>query len=226
MSEKYIVIGDIHGCSDQLDEILDMTAQYSDHKYVFLGDYIDRGPDSEAVINRIRELDAIFLKGNHEEMFLGHLEHYEGETLEDMLASSGLSQISIEWISHHLLEVYESDRYIFVHAGLSPKRKMSEQTTRYFLWSRFDGDYSSITNKTVIHGHTVVSKPEIVGNRININTGCGSRGTLTALVLPEMKYYSSSVSPGVDVDWEKLRMELEEELLEYEQFGELEPVDD
>ena len=75
---RTFVIGDIHGCVDELDRLLDALAPAAGDTVVFLGDYIDRGPASKAVIDRLLRLRregprCVFLKGNHEDMFLGFL---------------------------------------------------------------------------------------------------------------------------------------------------------
>src|SRR5215213_9957860 len=75
------VIGDIHGCCDELRYLIDALPIGPDDEVIFLGDYIDRGPDSRAVISflielkdRLRENRLVFLKGNHEDMLLSYLE--------------------------------------------------------------------------------------------------------------------------------------------------------
>jgi hypothetical protein len=65
-----------------------------------------------------------------------------------------------------------------------------------------------------IHGHCVSPKPQEIGNRVNINTGCGCGGYLTALVLPEKIYLSSGKTEGEEHDWARLRKCLEAELEE------------
>ncbi len=72
MNEKFIIIGGILGCPDQLEESFEQTAKYPDLKSVFLGVYIDRGTNPERVINWIIKKDAILLKGNHEKMLREH----------------------------------------------------------------------------------------------------------------------------------------------------------
>jgi serine/threonine protein phosphatase 1 len=78
MAPRLIIIGDIHGCPATLDELLDRVAPGCEDTLVFLGDYIDRGPDSPGVIDRLRTLHAalpntIFLRGNHDAMLLDFL---------------------------------------------------------------------------------------------------------------------------------------------------------
>ena len=69
--------GDIHGELEKLDELLEMMSLQEDDRLVFLGDYIDRGPDSPGVIDRLISLstryECVFLLGNHESMFLDFL---------------------------------------------------------------------------------------------------------------------------------------------------------
>lgn len=219
MSEKFIVIGDIHGCLDQLNEILDQTAHFKDHKYIFLGDYLDRGPDAEGVIKRIRELDAVFLMGNHEEMFIKLVLDNIPEYKSFAIRRSGLSDDSIAWLSTALIDHYETENYFFVHAGLNKRKSLEENTPSDFFWIRESGDYYDMTDKTVIHGHTSVDQPEVKGNRININTGSGSGGCLTALVIPEFEYISSSKTPGEMNILQQMKEELEQKLEEWKLLG-------
>ncbi len=214
-----IAIGDIHGCQKQLDEILEKAKTYPTHSFVFLGDYIDRGTDAEYVCKKVASLNAICLKGNHEEMLLNRARH-NPDDLDKLLGMAKISKESFSWINNSLFPVYSAGKYIFVHAGLDVSKPLDQQTEFDYLWTRYDNNYYSITNKTVIHGHMIVSEPVVCGNRININTGCGSGGYLTALVLPEMVYLASSVSQGIEYDWAGIRKELEadiEELLVIEE---------
>jgi serine/threonine protein phosphatase 1 len=224
MENKFIVIGDIHGCLLQLNEILETTKVYSDHRIVFLGDYIDRGPDPEGVINTIKKYDAIFLLGNHEEMLIERYHRADIKYQKNLLLQASISTESLYWLNERLIEKYESDDYIFVHAGLDKSKSLIEQEKREYLWTRESGNYYTLTNKIVVHGHTIIDKPEQIGNRININTGCGSNGYLSALILPEMKYYNSSISPGKQHDWVRILADLQKELEEFEDFGTLEEV--
>src|SRR6185295_6249873 len=75
---RSFAIGDIHGCIDEVNVLLDGLRPAADDTLVFLGDYIDRGPSPKAVIDRLLRLRregprCIFLRGNHEDMFLDFL---------------------------------------------------------------------------------------------------------------------------------------------------------
>ncbi|MGH7806272.1 MAG: metallophosphoesterase family protein, partial [Candidatus Binatia bacterium] len=76
---RLFAIGDIHGCREELDVLLDAMGPAAGDKLVFVGDYVDRGPDSQGVVSRLLSLaeksgaECVFLKGNHEDMALGFL---------------------------------------------------------------------------------------------------------------------------------------------------------
>ena len=88
-------VGDIHGCYDQLVELVNMIdsdAQGREYKIIFLGDYIDRGPKSKQVIDYLMELDKgkhIFLKGNHEDMLVNAIVTESSIYLVDLHLNNG-----------------------------------------------------------------------------------------------------------------------------------------
>jgi serine/threonine protein phosphatase 1 len=97
-----IAIGDIHGMAKRLrnllshiDAWLDMNAEGQSHQFVFLGDYIDRGPDSRQVLQAVQRLQsagAICLRGNHEELMIRAME--SGRDHTNFLANGGESTIA------------------------------------------------------------------------------------------------------------------------------------
>lgn len=193
---SYIAVGDIHGCPRQLAEILALGEGFPNHQWVFLGDYIDRGPDSETVLRILSRLDAVFLLGNHEDMLLSR---WRGASTPasraGWLDEARVSATSMEWIASVSREFYETADYFFVHGGLDVDKPLSAQTRADYLWTRTAGDYQALTPKLVVHGHHPVPRPVVVGNRVNLNTGCGQGGPLTALVLPEFLFLESGHSP-------------------------------
>lgn len=143
---EWFAIGDVHGCYDQLEDLLakwDRDRQ----QLVFMGDLIDRGPDSKACLERVcqlvREAGAVCLTGNHERMFLAYLDnpqdrygHYQrngGDTTINSLLGRPLdAQVDHEPDAAAILGkyadlieqvrnfpyMYETDHHFFVHAGL------------------------------------------------------------------------------------------------------------
>lgn len=200
--EKYIAIGDIHGSFRPFLEIMEIIKlKYPYRKLIFLGDYLDRGVQAEKVINYIKNMDAIFLLGNHEEMTISDVCKANNQSdFEKKLMNYRISKESLNWIKNNCISIFETERYIFTHSGLNPSRGIDSQTEEDYLWSTSEEDYSHITSKLVIHGHKAVSDVKIVGNNINIDTGCGKDGPLSAIALPEMDVIQSK-SIGVNEEY-------------------------
>ncbi len=186
--DRLLAIGDIHGCRDRLDTLLDKVAPTQRDQVVFLGDYVDRGPDSAGVISdlldfRQRFPQTVFLCGNHERMFLDYLEG--GEQMMFLL-NGGTSTLDSyrkhgHWPipeSHYTflatLEcAYETEEHIFVHAGLRPGAPLAEQKEHDLLWIRREflcTDYD--WGKIVVYGHTPRAEAHLSKTRIGLDTGC------------------------------------------------------
>ncbi len=207
-SGKYIAIGDIHGCAKSLDALLQKIQPYSDRLHVFIGDYIDRGPDSRSVVNRVMQYDRVheccFLRGNHEKMLLeaiasGNRRHWlingGHETLHSygVYSPENLPADHLAFISSTQLWL-NTPNYLFIHAGLNPRLAVEEQLSgpdieHAALWERSHLHYPVVWEKTVVFGHTPVREPLIEDQKIAIDTGCVFHdrgfGNLTAILLPE-----------------------------------------
>ena len=209
---KIFAIGDIHGCYDQLVALLKkIPINFKQDTLVFMGDYIDRGPQSVEVVDYLIELKKrvpgiIFLKGNHEDMLEKYLDGTDRftyllnggqQTLDSYLSRStntGAHPIPPDHMEFFksLQLVYETENYIFVHAGLRPKVALDSQETEDMLWirdkflnSRFD------FGKPVIFGHTPLGKPLVTSNKIGIDTGAVYGNELTCIQLPDMIFYTA-----------------------------------
>ncbi len=210
MEMRTIVIGDIHGCYDELKDLIETLETEGEYnkgidKLVFLGDYIDRGDKSKQVIEFIRNLqmnndNVIALMGNHEDMLLSYLdngdENWEWNGHRSTLNSyDGFTKQfhkDVKWI--RTLPLYHEDEHcIYVHAGINPYKPMEEQDRFDLLWVREEFIYSMKEYyKKVIFGHTPTvhitedTKPvcTFTGN-IGIDTACVYGGALTALILDD-----------------------------------------
>ena len=209
---KTFVIGDIHGCHGALVGLLEkIKPDLSQDTLIFLGDYIDRGPDSKKVVSEIIRLmeeapgRVIPLMGNHEQVFLASL---AGDTRDFYLKMGGdatlrsygvnppfTGQIASHIpVSHYhffdeLLLLWEDAHYIYVHAGLNPQVHLSQQSPRWCCWARDQFlPCSHDFGKPVIFGHTPFEKPLIEKNKIGIDTGAVYGGKLTCLVLPDFEF--------------------------------------
>lgn len=205
-------IGDIHGCADDLQALLDKLPLTSSSKLVFLGDYVDRGPDSRRVIDTILNLKkkykVVTIKGNHEEMFLSFLEAPESADAALFILNGGSATLAsysdnqghYKIPSKHYdflnqLELWHvDDEHVYVHAGL-PNLKLEkidlETHQDELLWirepflsSKFDW------GKVVVHGHTPKEAVTVSPNRINLDTGCVFGGHLSAMELSTGEIYS------------------------------------
>jgi serine/threonine protein phosphatase 1 len=206
-------IGDIHGCLDHLLRLLDLVNPDLDrHLLVFVGDYVDRGPDSSGVVDYIIDLkkkynpeNIICLMGNHERMFLNFLQGHEEMFF---LLNGGRETLISYWGNQwerrerrlppghaHFFEnlkfYYETDDYIFVHGGLRPGLPLAGQKEEDLLWIRKEFILSECDfGRRVIFGHTPVRTPLILPNKIGIDTGAVYGNKLTCILLPEEKFFS------------------------------------
>jgi len=206
---KTFVIGDIHGCHQALMELWHKISPISEEDtVVFLGDYIDRGPDSRQVIDEILGIKkrlprVITLMGNHEQMLLHFLEGKEEAPYLEVGGTETLASYGITPGDPHCLELpprhldffrglipfWQNQEAIYVHAGLMPGRPLALQPKSWLLWAReefLDSAYDF--GKPVIYGHTPFLKPRLEKHRIGIDTGAVYGGHLTCLILPDMEF--------------------------------------
>lgn len=186
MNQKRWVIPDIHGHAETLRALLAQIRPSKEDHLIFLGDYIDRGPNSKAVIDEIISLQenghrVTPLMGNHEEYFLlnydhakrnqGFLNRFKANSIKkewyefggkETMQSFGTKSILniepkyIEWMEK--LEYYKEFKdYVIVHAGLNFKSDDVFQDKHSMLWAKeFQIIPSKISYRQIIHGHTPV----------------------------------------------------------------------
>ncbi len=208
---RIFAIGDIHGCFDKLITLLNkIDIEFNRDTLVFLGDYIDRGPGSYEVVDFLINLkrnyrNMVFLKGNHEEMLLNfisgtdrlpYLVNGGQQTIDSYMSKKTRSDSSL-FPEEHLdffksLElIYETDNFVFVHAGLKNKVALSRQKSEDMLWIRKEFIRSTYDfGKIVVFGHTQVKKPLVQPNKIGVDTGAVFGGKLTCVEVSGMKFYS------------------------------------
>jgi serine/threonine protein phosphatase 1 len=198
--KKTYVIGDIHGCLDPLQALMAQLSLRKHDELLFIGDYIDRGPDAKGVVDYVLELrksrpgKVTCLMGNHEWMLLNHL---DGTDPVSWLQNGGMATRSsyggedqipyahLEFL-HSLSPLHRTDDYLFVHAGIRPGVPLEAQSTEDMLWIRREFYlYPGRFDPPVVFGHTPLREVLIQEDRIGIDTGCVFGGKLTCLVLPE-----------------------------------------
>ncbi len=198
-------IGDIHGMFEPLVRLFQKLPLKSDDTLIFLGDYIDRGPNSREVVEFLENLkkqhNTILLMGNHEDMMLKCLEHGDCINWEFNGAGATIRSFgSIENIKEKLdffksLKLYHiEDKFLFVHGGVKPGVPLRDQPKHEMLWIRDEFIFSKnpLPGKVVVFGHTPIEKPYIAEDKIGIDTGCVYGGMLTAIRLDDLKIFSVS----------------------------------
>lgn len=211
------VVGDIHGrldCLRRAHEKIDRSAGRIGEEEaveIYLGDYVDRGPDSRGVIDcliaRAASHRAVFLKGNHEimlEEFLGGrlaFSRWKNSGALPTLVSYGVDArqaLGGEDIPPQALAARIPDEhraflsdlrpivtlgdYCFVHAGVRPGTPLDQQTLDDLAWIRAGFlEHKRPFERIVVHGHSAVAEAEFHHNRINIDTGAYATGKLSVL---------------------------------------------
>ncbi|MET9045373.1 polynucleotide kinase-phosphatase [Streptomyces sp. NPDC004362] len=218
LSGPFDIIGDVHGCSSELEALLGKLG-YVDGAHpqgrtaVFLGDLVDRGPDSPGVLRRVMSMvasgNALCVPGNHENKYGRFLRgrnvrhtHGLAETIEQMEGESEeFKQRVREFIdglvSHYVLD---GGRLVVCHAGL-PERYQGRTSGRVRSHALY-GDTTGETDEfglpvrypwaeeyrgraAVVYGHTPVPQASWLNNTICLDTGAVFGGSLTALRWPE-----------------------------------------
>jgi protein phosphatase len=213
------IIGDVHGCIDELEELLERLHDAGPARVVvYVGDLVDRGPDMPAVLRQVmsdvaagRALSVI---GNHDDKLLRKLrgrnvqiKHGLERSLEQLASESeALRQRVADFLDSlpsHL--VLDGRRLVVAHAGLEAwmigrdDRRIREfalygattgRIDEHGMPERLDWTARYRDSAYLAYGHTPVEKPEWRGRTVDIDTGCVFGGKLTALRYPEMEFVS------------------------------------
>lgn len=218
--KRILAISDIHGELDLFNELLEKVSyDASNDQLILLGDYVDRGPDSKGVLERVVELNqqgAIVLRGNHDQMML---EAARGETgaAGNWLRNGALSTLqsydsSIEGMKLPVTELfwehveflketkfyYETDGYLFVHAGVQSGVPVEGTDPYVLMWIRDEFHRGYAGDKKIVFGHTPTfnlrgsndTSVYFGDNRIiGIDGGAVYGGQLNCLELPGEQVY-------------------------------------
>lgn len=202
--KRYLAIGDIHGCYDALRTLCEFVGLRDDDTLITLGDYVNRGPNTHAVLDYLLYLGAHYdlkpLRGNHEIMMV-HARESESAfprwievggdvTLRSYAPFEGdagsLADIpDSHWgfLTRRLLPYYETKTHFFVHAAAYPEMPLDEQPDYILYWERFDDPPLHESGKIMVCGHTSQKSgmPIMNGNAICIDTWACGDGWLSCL---------------------------------------------
>jgi serine/threonine protein phosphatase 1 len=208
MNGRLIAIGDIHGCHLEFAELLARLALTRNDRLILVGDLINRGPDSNKVIDLAREAKAISLLGNHELRLSKYHRTSDKKLLKegDLETYAKLRESDWDFIAEMPLTFEEPAlNTVFVHGGFLPdepwQKQSAEIVTRIQVIDR-DGRPAKRADKPdapawadlwsgppfVVYGHT--PRPEVYKLKwsVGIDTGCVQGGHLTAYILPEKRF--------------------------------------
>jgi serine/threonine protein phosphatase 1 len=211
--QRLAFIGDIHGDDVRLSALL---GKLDGRRLVFLGDYVDHGPNSRKVVETLMEIanrktNPVFLSGNHEVALLAFLSgklsfleyawmgglstirSYIGKATEDVRSelAAAMPRSHREFLSN-CKPFFETDQFVASHAGINPACPQSREFGEIVLGrhpSLFHGNLR--VNKLVICGHYLQTtlRPFMENGVTCLNTGCGTiEGPVTALLYPEMTF--------------------------------------
>jgi Calcineurin-like phosphoesterase len=201
---RHLAIGDIHGCIKSLTTLIDFVSPNSDDTIVTLGDYVDRGPDSRAVLDFVIELGEqhhlVALRGNHEIMLLDAREkkswlhawlQYGGDATLNSYATStdkpgsfaDIPETHIDFLENQLLSYYECPSHFFVHAFADARLALEDQTDAMLFWRKYLDPQPHCSGKKMICGHTPQRSglPANDSHSVCIDTWAFGGGWLTCL---------------------------------------------
>ncbi|MGL4422401.1 MAG: metallophosphoesterase family protein [Gemmataceae bacterium] len=212
---RTIAIGDVHGCSAALDALGPALQLTPADTLIFLGDYVDRGPDSRGVIDRLlhvrQTIPTITLRGNHEWMMLrarlsaadarNWLSVGGRQALDSYGSSPGrpgtLADIPAEhWaFLEQTIPYFETETHVFLHANLAANVPMDQQTEGWLAWEFVDPQMppKHPEGKPLICGHTSQKSGAILdlGSAIIIDTHAYGGGWLTALDVHSWNFWQA-----------------------------------
>ncbi|MEA5579526.1 metallophosphoesterase family protein [Anabaena sp. UHCC 0451] len=218
INPRRIIIGDVHGYYQGLMILLKEIAPSSADQVYFLGDLIDRGPQSAQVVNFVKENNYPCLLGNHEQMLLNVMAHNfnSNQAIQAWLYSGGQATITsyqgakippdhLDWFAN-LPTYLDLEDVWLTHAGVDPRKSVSEQTAEELCWIRDEFHSMELpyfTEKLIIVGHTITfTLPRVAPGQLaqgegwlDIDTGAyhPRSGWLTGLDITNNLVYQANV---------------------------------
>ena len=208
MNGRIIAVGDIHGCFQEFEDLLERLSLQKGDQLVLLGDLVNRGPDSNKVIDLARQHGALSLLGNHELRLLEYRKSKDTSLLKEnnQLTASRLRPDDWAYLEAMPLTHYvEELNTVFVHGGFLPGEPWARQTAQVVTRIQvIDKDgrprkradcpecpaWAELWSGPpfVVYGHT--PRPEIYKLKwsVGIDTACAMGGYLTAFILPEKRF--------------------------------------
>jgi serine/threonine protein phosphatase 1 len=218
---RTLAVGDIHGCATAFDKLLETVQLRPEDKLITLGDYVDKGPDSKGVLEKLLYLyqnhQLIPLKGNHELMMLEASLGKSHERLwltvggkatvnsypnsNDIDSLTNIPDDHWDFIKQHCLDWFETDNHIFVHANVDPEVPVNQQSGHELFWQKMYPRQPHYSGKIVVCGHSSQKdgRPVNMGHQICIDTWACGKGWLTCLDVDKGKIWQTNQKGEVKI---------------------------
>jgi serine/threonine protein phosphatase 1 len=224
---RHLAVGDLHGCFTALTTLAAFVPFRPDDVIITLGDYVNRGPQTAAVLDwliaRDKTSTLIPLRGNHEIMMLLAREDHDAferwldvggdRTLASYSRPSGTTGdpgrlIDIpdehwDFLTNRLRPWHEIETHFFVHANAYADAPLAEQPDFMLYWERFDAPPPHENGKIMVCGHTSQrsGRPRNLGHAVCIDTKAYGGGWLTCLDIATGQYWQANERGETRTDW-------------------------
>lgn len=220
---RILAISDLHGYTTAFDALIAAVNPKLEDLIVTLGDYVDRGPDSKGIIDRLIALYAtgqlIPLRGNHEIMMLAsrfskkkrfRWQRRGGKETLTSYSKSGksrkLSNIPDEhwdFLENCCVNSWESEYHFFVHANACPYLSLDEQPEEMLFWQKFNNPPPHFSGKIMVCGHTSQKSglPLNIGHAVCIDTRIHDKGWVTCLDVTSGRVWQANKKGKVRTGW-------------------------
>ncbi len=221
---RILAIGDIHGCASMLETLLAAIAPTPEDTLVTLGDYVDRGLESPAVLDRLlalgESLHLVALRGNHDQMMLDArddagarqewLQVGGAATLRSYGSLDAVPPAHWHFLENGCVDYWECDTHFFVHGNVYPDIPLWEQPKYMLYWERFDRVAPHESGKIMVCGHTSQKSglPRNLGFAVCLDTFAYGGGWLSCLDVGSGLVWQANHSGQVRQFWIDERLEV------------------
>jgi len=220
---RYLAVGDIHGCFKALTTLA-LSVQFKpDDVVITLGDYVDRGPDTSAVLDWLISYrskgNLVALRGNHDIMMLQARD--SEEAFNHWIECGGNAALASyspfgdpgrlvdvpdshwEFLERHTQGWFETATHFFVHANAYPDCSLAEQPDFMLYWEGFEESAPHESGKIMVCGHTSQKSglPRNLGHAVCIDTWACGKGWLTCLDVASGRYWQANQRGEARCDW-------------------------
>jgi serine/threonine protein phosphatase 1 len=211
---RTLAIGDIHGHVVALDALLAAVDPREEDLVIFMGDYVDKGPDVKGVIDRLLDFSethhAVFLRGNHDQMMIDARHNPANQAVwaclggERPLASYGpgdlqhtkllVPEAHWDFLENRCRDYFETEEFIFVHGGIRADMEPAQEEKERLLWTTLAHAEPHDSARTVICGHTSQKDGHItdLGHTICIDTAISKGAWLTCLCVETFEFWQAN----------------------------------